>query len=354
MRSISKFCALWVAFACLGTAAPGLLTWAPPGTSVVLGINLEQIKPTKTGQVLGAETDIICAALGQVADQIGFGPKVRQFLDQTGFDPRRDLAEIVLMASGSGPDTNGLLAIRGSFDLVKLRGLKSPGVTAGEYHGVLILTGARENKKTKHKEPVSVALVSPTMALLGDPETVRAAIDRQGKAGALDFRLMAKAELLSKTNDIWLAGRIPPETKEKMAASPTTAMFQSIGEFGGGIKFGKNVLIGFELGTGTPAEAKSKLDMLRGFIEMAEATQNQETRATLQKVDAHTEGGAVIIALSVPEEQFIKGLQAIAAKAAAGSASTSASASTPVPTPVPKGLSIYSSPSDMGTVKIDQ
>ncbi|MGA2436404.1 MAG: hypothetical protein ABSG25_14095 [Bryobacteraceae bacterium] len=328
-----------VLFACLLSAAPGLLTWAPPDTTVVFGINLEQIKPTKTGQMLWAETDKNDAAL-------------RQFIDRTGVDPRRDIAEIVVMVSGNNPDAKALLAVRGAFDLAKIKAAKAPGVTIGEYHGISMVTGSREDATTKRNQPYAIALVSPVLVVVGDPESVRAAIDRQGKPGGLNSGLAAQAELLAKSNDIWVAGRVPPEVKAKMAASPMTAMFQSTRQFGGGLKFGANIRFGFELVNSTPADAKAISDMLRGFIAMAGATQKQEAQAALQNIDMHVEGSTVKIALSVPEDEFIKGAQA-------GFDSVSAHMNAmmgpaPTPTPVPTGVTIYSSPGDMGTVKIDQ
>ena len=65
----------------------GLLNLVPPGTQVLAGFQIEQGKTSALGQYL----------LLRAGTQ---GPQFQKLMDATGFDPRRDLQEVLVATPG--------------------------------------------------------------------------------------------------------------------------------------------------------------------------------------------------------------------------------------------------------------
>src|SRR5205085_5980480 len=107
---------------------PQLLKLVMPNAKVVSGIDFERVKATPFGQFFLSQLP---------AGDAGFN----ELLSVTGFDPRRDIRE-VLMASPADPQSkSGLLLVRGTFDSQRnLTAFKLDGKSADMYHGVSILS----------------------------------------------------------------------------------------------------------------------------------------------------------------------------------------------------------------------
>ena len=87
-------------------ADPSLLDLVMPDARVLAGINVEKILASPFGKEIGP--------------QIRTGsPELRQLLEQTGFDPTRDLKEVLVASTGEGPKPPALFLVRGSFDTAK-------------------------------------------------------------------------------------------------------------------------------------------------------------------------------------------------------------------------------------------
>src|ERR1041385_4058545 len=85
-------------------ADPQLLNLVMPDAKVLAGVNVDQAKTSPFGQYL----------IGQMNAQQD--PKLQELIAATGFDPTRDVHEI-LVASAGGPNQHtGLFVARGSFD----------------------------------------------------------------------------------------------------------------------------------------------------------------------------------------------------------------------------------------------
>ena len=130
---------------------------------------------------------------------------IDKMLESTGFDPRRDIDEIVLMSDGTAKESHALIVVRGHFDAVKIIALvrqTQPMASAEVYHGVTLLMppkavpSAAVNKAApaaaQHKSPagaavqrkMALAILNPTTAVAGDAALVRQAIDHSRGAGA--------------------------------------------------------------------------------------------------------------------------------------------------------------------------
>ena len=97
-----------------------------------------------------------------------------KFISASGFDPRRDLQE-VLMATATG-QKSGLVAARGTFDPQKIAAL----ATADGKHIVSQYNGAQLLVSTEAASP-ALAFFDGNFAVAGDLVSVKAAIDRRKK-----------------------------------------------------------------------------------------------------------------------------------------------------------------------------
>ena len=108
MATSRKLLSISLAFSAIACAAdPTLLNLVMPGARVFAGVNVERILASPIGKEIDSK-------IREAA------PQFQEILNQTGFDPRRDLKEILIVATAQGQNGPSLLLVRGSFDAVKL------------------------------------------------------------------------------------------------------------------------------------------------------------------------------------------------------------------------------------------
>jgi hypothetical protein len=334
-------CAVFVLLGglCLWAAEPSLLDLAPPESDLLVGLSLENIRGTDLGQFL----------LLQVKPD---NPQFKAFVAKAGFDPLRDVDEILLAAPAKGGKSRGLLLARGAFDATRFAELAvEPGTSTSAYRGVQILT-----RQEGQDEPLATALLSPSLIAGGDPESVRAAIERRRQNQRLQPRLAVKAADMALANDFWLVLNAPP-TEFTGGTSPleTGAMadlVQSVEQASAGVKFGTDLLVSADIQTRTPKDAAGLAAALRLFIGLAASSQRdaKQAGAILEKLKLRAEGNAVRLWMSVPEAEIASSIRAALTEAAKPKPAEGQQAQ--APPPEPEGVTIYSSPKDMGTVTI--
>src|SRR5262245_12326004 len=95
------------ALATVASAAdPQLLKLVMPDAKVVSGIDVNRVKAAPFGQFF----------LSQLPHDSGFD----QFVALTGFDPRRDVHEVLMASPGDPQRKTGLLLVRGNFDTARV------------------------------------------------------------------------------------------------------------------------------------------------------------------------------------------------------------------------------------------
>src|SRR5689334_721657 len=102
-----------------------LLNLVMPDAKVLAGVNVDQAKTTPMGQYV----------LTQVQAQNN--QHLREITTLTGFDPTRDVSEILVASAGGPNQQSGLVLARGVFDLEKIKAavaLKG-GATTTVYNG---------------------------------------------------------------------------------------------------------------------------------------------------------------------------------------------------------------------------
>jgi hypothetical protein len=121
----------------------------PPGTTSLVGARMDQMKQTATYEKMLASQSLV---------------QVDQFAAETGFDPRRDVRELLYASNGSG----GVLLARGTFHLnAGTASLKNARRTR---HGKYEIVGAARGDG-------GFCILDPTLAAAGDIPVLEAALD---------------------------------------------------------------------------------------------------------------------------------------------------------------------------------
>src|SRR5258708_20373405 len=175
----------------LPAADPQLVSLLMPDAKVVAGINVEQARNSPLGQFMLTRMQNGDEGFAKLAATIGF-------------DPRRDLREVLIGTVGQ-PGQQGLVLARGTFDAARIfAAARLGGHTVETYNGVDILTGKGDS--LTH----AVTFLDGSIAVAGDLASVHAAIDRHSAAnGALDPALAAQIDQLSNSQDAWPVSIMP-------------------------------------------------------------------------------------------------------------------------------------------------
>jgi hypothetical protein len=174
-------------------ADPGLMSLVMPDAISLAGLNAAQAKSSPLGQFV----------LSRIAPD---NQALQALLAQTGFDPRRDVQEILVASNHPmRPSLNvsrGLVLVRGNFDVVRItQAALSQKATLTQYDGVPILSGPDAKG--------AVAFPDATLAIAGEPADVRAALDRRSSPMPMNAKLASGAQALSTANDVWASAKVP-------------------------------------------------------------------------------------------------------------------------------------------------
>jgi hypothetical protein len=337
-----RLIAISLAFGAIACAAdPTLLNLVMPDAKVAFGVNVEKIVASPISQQLGAQ-------IRQAP------PELQQIFKGTGFDPTRDLKEILIASTGQGQNAPTLILARGTFDIAKLSAFAvSSGRPAVLYEGVPILTHPSQSSG-------AMALLDSTTVIGGDLDQVQAAIRRRANSAPLGTEFAAKAARLSEQYDVWgfstvsLASMVPaaaPNPSLQQAAD----LLKAIRQVSGGMRFSPDMEMAVEVVTRTQKDAENIRDTL-GFVS-AFLTANQKNPSGL-KADAlkvSVNARTVHIALHITEAELKKAYQMQMARNAAMPGVTTNGGQPPAQPkarPADTGLIIQSSEKDMGTVTL--
>src|SRR5262249_23995057 len=168
---------------------PVLLNLVMPDAKILTGIQVDKSVASPFGQYVLAQI--------QPGDA-GF----QKFITATGFDPRRDLHEVLAAtnsdASSTSPSVIALL--RGVFVPSQiLAAATSQGGTITQYKGYSVIADPDA------KSPTAIVFFDASTAAAGDLASVQAAIDRKIAGGTYSGALAQKAQDVSSTNQAWFA-----------------------------------------------------------------------------------------------------------------------------------------------------
>ncbi len=334
MRTLRNILGLSLAWsAAAGAADSSLLNLVMPDARILVGVNVEHILSSQIGKELSS----------QLQSRV---PDLQQMLDKTGFDPTRDIQEILIAATGKGQNGPALFLVRGSFDTAKVSAaVASTGRTPQTFEGVQILDNPSQSKG-------AFAFLDGSIAVGGDLDQVKAAIRRRKQPTTLGAELLSETASLRDRYDIWLVSTAPVnEMVDDTAGTQVkqiTDLAKSIHHASGGVKFTADLELGADLTTFNPKQAAQLRDTLQLFTGFVTASSQNPSGLDPKALKLNAEGKTLHISVLVTGEQLKKAYQAQMARAAQPQAKPVAAVRQPVPEDT--GLTIQSSERDMGTV----
>jgi hypothetical protein len=297
-------------FASVDTA---LLALVPPGAKIISGIDFDRARTSEFGQFMTAKMNTT-------------GHDFDQFVHDTGFDPRRDLQQVVFASTGpgqSGGSTRFAVLARGKFDQDHIVATaKTKGVTSQSFQGVALFID-----KSQPNGSNAFAFLGEGVGVMGDLETVKQIISSRGTATVLDSALEAEVQRVGTDNDAWFVssvsggflanhlnaqingGAASPSHDTAASAFPQAQILESVLQSSGGIQFGSDVRVSFDAVTRSPQDATSLADVVRFFASMVQMSRQKDPRADIaasafDNMSLRTEGDAMHLSISFPEKSL--------------------------------------------------
>ncbi len=273
MRYILAACTLLIGGTLSTFAAvdPALLALIPGGVKLVSGVQLDQARNSEFGRYLLNRID---------AEDNCF----QQFTEETGFDPRHDLDELVFATTGQSADHTDpifVIAARGTFDRIRMeQKAKDKGAVIQSYQGVHLIM----HKEGDHRS-VGVAFLDGGIAVMSNPATLRQIIANRATPAALDAALQDQVLKVSANNDAWfvssMSGSFLTRHLEHEADRPihNSQALQSILQSSAGVHFGDVVEFSFDAITRSPQDAVSLADLFRLGGSMVQMQRQADPRA---------------------------------------------------------------------------
>jgi len=271
----------------LSAADPQLLNLVMPDVKAMADINVAQAKTSPFGQYV----------MTQVETQ-----QLAQIAALTGFDPTKDVDELLVAGNGAAQHSGLALAL-GNFNVTAISALiATQKVVTETYHGVTIFEDP--------KKEGGLAFLSGSIAAAGDLTNVKAAIDRVSSPSTLPASLLVEIGQLSAANDAWALTTVPPSSLKSLGDAPAVpgagnmlAMVQSASV---GLKFGANVVLTGQAQADTAQNATAAAGLIQFLVNMAQmkAADEPQVQALAKALTVSANGATVNISLTLPSEQF--------------------------------------------------
>jgi len=272
-----------------------------PDAKVVAGVNVDQAKATPFGNYV----------LTQI--QASQDKGLQELIANTGFDPTRDVHELLVASNSATPETHtGIILARGTFDPTRIGALAAKGGgTTLSYNGASII---QDPKKLN-----GVAFLSSSLVVAGDLASVKAAIDRQRvSSSSISSSLAVQIGQWSTSQDAWaistepLANLTPPAGAPNIPGLNGQGPLQTIQQAAGGVKFGNNVVFTAQLQSDTMKNAQQLGDTIKLLASLAQmqAAKDPNAAALVQSLQVTSSGNAVNVSVSLPQDQFQQILKA--------------------------------------------
>ena len=270
-----------------------LLNLVMPDATVLAGVNVDQAKTSSFGQYV----------LQQMQN-----PELQKLIAATGFDPTRDVSEVLVAAGAAGSKT-GLALARGTFNPAQIAAAAAAhgGTTTETYDGYTIV----EDQKQTH----GVTFVNSTIAVAGDVASVKAALDRLKTPSSLPAAVLTEVSQWSGQEDAWVITTEPPRSLQPKAGEPTIPglgasggnnALQTIQSAAAGVKFGNHVVVTAQAQSDNAQDAQNLANTVKLLASVAQlqAKDNPTIQTLAQSLTATATGTTVNISLSMPSDQL--------------------------------------------------
>ena len=266
-----------------------------PDAKVVAGVNADQAKASPFGQYI----------LQQMQTQ---DRHMRELSVQTGFDPTKDVQELLVATSGEPGKEKGLALARGNFNVAAIS-------SAATQHGGVVETYGGATVIQDLKRTTGIAFVNTTLVIAGDLANVKAAIDRLRSPSTLPASLVAQINEWSNSQDAWVVSTVPPtslaprpDAPKLPGVGPGQDAFQNIQRAAGGVRFGSTVTVKAQGETDTSQSAQQMgdaLKLLASFAQM-QGGGDPSLKALLQSLNISSQSNLLNITASLPSDQLVQ------------------------------------------------
>jgi len=294
---------LFTAFAGVVAASAAdtqLLSMVMPDAKVIAGVNVDSAKASPFGRYV----------LTQLQTN---NTDLQQLIAFTGFDPTRDVDEVLVATPSSvGGKASGLVLARGTFDPALATLAATKGAVTEIYNGITIIEAPDQQ--------AGIAFISSTCVAAGDITSVKAAIDRVvGSTPSLPSAVLAQVTQWSGAEDAWvittvpLAGLLPAGTAAtggttggSPMANPMAGVMQQIQQMAGGVKFGSSVVGTAAIQADNAADATQLGNTLQFFVNLMQmqSQKNPQLANVAQGFSINAQGTTVNVTITLPEAQF--------------------------------------------------
>jgi hypothetical protein len=302
MTKFSRLAVLLALPAGAFAADPALLQMVMPDSQVVAGLEVTQAKSSLFGQYVLSHLSVN-------------DTKLQEFTAQTGFDPTKDVSEIVLASNwkANTPANRWLVLADGTFNVAKIAAAaQANGGVATTYRGVNLVT---HSASSGTQVATAIAFFGAATALAGDVNSVQAAIDRKQSNAPTDSNVFNKAQQVSANNDFWFVTLVPLSNfsgaipDANLSGAMQGNLFAAINQASGGIRFGDTVTISAEAITRSEKDAQALVDVVKFFAGLIQLNKQNNPAAgqvatLLDTLQASASGTTTTISLTIPEQQL--------------------------------------------------
>jgi hypothetical protein len=275
-----------------------LLNLVMPDAKVVAGVNVLSAESSPFGQYV----------LSQFAGNANFTLVTAQI----GFDPTKDLNQVLTASNAVQGTPGGLAMATGTFNVSAITTAAVTGGSVTEtYKSVTLLEDSQQTG--------AVAFLTSTLVVAGDVASVKGAIDRHSAPQALPASLLQQIKTLSASEDAWFVSTVPvssllPANSGVVApglganAKTELNIANQIQSANGGVKFGANVTFTAQAQADNAQDATTLAGMLQLVANMLQlqASKNPQAAAIGKALTVSSSGTAVNVSLTLPEDQFQK------------------------------------------------
>jgi hypothetical protein len=305
MRQSFAGIAVTVSMALLSANAFGadsqLLNLVMPDAQVMAGMNITNSEVTPLGTF--------------ILSKVSGSADLQQLIAQTGFDPRKDLTEVLAASNGNTATPSSLVLAKGTFDvptIVAAIKAKSTTQQISTYDGATLITGTAAADKN------AIAFLGTTIVLAGDAASVKAALDRSGAVNSINPALATQVQALSTSQDAWsvslasLGSLIPAGAASSAPGDGMGGMVaglaKNIVSSSAGVKFGASVQFTAQAVSDNAQDASSLADVVKMVASLAamSAANNPQMAGVAQlaqSLQVSTSGATVNLSASLPEAQ---------------------------------------------------
>ncbi len=282
------------AVSALASVDSGLLAMVPAGSKIIGGVDVTKARNSAFGQYVLAKAQ---------ADDAHF----QEMINETGFDPRRDLQSILFAASGPSGQSSFAILARGTFDQSRIKTLAAVKGGAGimTYGGVDMIV----DKKNGAGMQSAVGFLDTGVAAMADLTTLKQMIDNRGLPTILDADLKSKINSIGNASDVWFVSLLGGADflTEHMGGGAQAKTLQGVTQSSVGVKLGSTIDTTVDAETRSPQDAQALSDVIRFMTSMVQMQRQSDARAgvlanALDGMTLQNTGTSVHFAVSVPEK----------------------------------------------------